>query len=84
MAALSPAARVFGVPDEHWGEAVHALVVLHPGFETAPDELIEFGRRSLATFKVPKQVEFRTELFKGPTGKIQKREHKAEYRPGTP
>ena len=70
---------VFGVPDEHWGEAVHALVVLRHGFETPPDELIEFGRRSLATFKVPKRVEFRTELLKGPTGKIQKREHKAEY-----
>ena len=50
----------------------------------APEELIEFSRASLATFKVPKTVEIRAELLKGPTGKIQKREHKAEFWPESP
>lgn len=72
---------VFGVPDDRWGEAVHAFVVPRDGHEAVPEEIIEFARSALATFKVPKAVELRTELLKGPTGKVQKREHKAEYWP---
>lgn len=72
---------VFGVPDDRWGEAVHALVVLRDGQGATPDELIDFSRETLATFKVPKTVEIRSELLKGPTGKVLKREHKAEYWP---
>lgn len=72
---------VFGVPDDRWGEAVHALVVLRDGQSTTPAELIDFSREALATFKVPKAVELRSELLKGPTGKVLKREHKAEYWP---
>ena len=72
---------VFGVPDDRWGEAVHALVVLREGYAATPAELVEFSRGSLATFKVPKAVELRDELLKGPTGKVLKREHKAEYWP---
>ena len=72
---------VFGVPDERWGEAVHALVVPRTGHDVEPDELIEFARTTLAAFKVPKAVELRSELLKGPTGKVQKREHKAEFWP---
>ncbi len=74
---------VFGVPDDHWGEAVHALVVLREGQAATPAELIEFSRGMLATFKVPKSVEMRSELLKGPTGKVLKREHKAEFWPGS-
>ena len=74
-------ACVFGIPDDRWGEAVHALVVAREGHNSTPDDLIEFCRQSLAAFKVPKTIELRPELLKGPTGKIQKREHKAEYWP---
>ena len=72
---------VFGVPDDRWGEAVHALVVQRDGGGATPEELIDFSRETLATFKVPKTVELRSELLKGPTGKVLKREHKADYWP---
>lgn len=72
---------VFGIPDETWGEAVHALVVLRHGQSATPEELIAFAREGLAAFKVPKQIEFRDSLMRGPTGKILKRAHKEEYWP---
>ncbi len=50
---------VIGIPSETWGEAVHAVVVLREGMVVTADELIEYVRRVLAGFKVPKSVEFR-------------------------
>lgn len=52
-------AAVVGVPDTHWGEAVHAFVVLRPGAPqlTAAD-LIEFCKQRLASYKKPKAIEF--------------------------
>jgi long-chain acyl-CoA synthetase len=52
---------VIGIPSEEWGEAVHAVVVLKPGASASAEELIEFARRRLAGYKVPKSVEFRTD-----------------------
>lgn len=52
---------VIGIPSDEWGEAVHAVVVLKPGASATAGELIEFARRRLAGYKVPKSVEFRTE-----------------------
>jgi acyl-CoA synthetase (AMP-forming)/AMP-acid ligase II len=63
---------VIGVPDERWGEAVTALVVLRPGFDATRDELIAHCRDGLAGFKCPKSIEFRTELARTATGKLQK------------
>jgi acyl-CoA synthetase (AMP-forming)/AMP-acid ligase II len=52
-------AAVIGIPDAHWGEAVHAFVVLRPGApEPAPSELIDFCRQRLASYKKPRAVEF--------------------------
>jgi acyl-CoA synthetase (AMP-forming)/AMP-acid ligase II len=65
---------VFGVPDETWGEALRAIVVVKPGLEVSEAELIELARRDLASYMKPKAVEFVDELPKGPTGKILKRE----------
>ena len=66
-------ACVIGVPDEKWGETVMALVVVKSGrVATEPDELIEHCRASLAHFKCPTQIEFRTELARTSTGKLQK------------
>jgi len=72
---------VFGIPDEKWGEAVHALVVLRAGAEADEAALLAHAREHLAAFKAPKRIEFREELMRGPTGKVLKRAHKDEYWP---
>jgi acyl-CoA synthetase (AMP-forming)/AMP-acid ligase II len=67
-------AAVFGIPDAKWGELVMAYVVLKPGVALSVDELIEHCRRSLASYKVPRRVEFSDlELPKTGSGKILKR-----------
>lgn len=66
-------AAVVGVPDEKWGEAPRAFVVLKPGQAATEDEIRGFVREHLANFKTPKAVEFLEELPKGSTGKILKR-----------
>jgi len=63
---------VIGVPDERWGEAVTALVVLRPNHSATESELIEHCRSRIAHFKAPRRVEFRTELYRTATGKLQK------------
>ncbi len=63
---------VIGVPDETWGETVKALVVLRDGHAATEAELIEHCREGLAHFKAPRSVEFRDELARTATGKLQK------------
>jgi fatty-acyl-CoA synthase len=63
---------VVGLPDERWGEAPHAFVVLKPGATASEAELYQFARDTLAHFKVPKSFTFVDELPKTATGKIQK------------
>ena len=63
---------VIGVPDERWGETVKALVVLAPGAAASEAELIEYSRSKLAHYKCPTSVEFRAELARTATGKLQK------------
>ncbi len=65
-------AAVVGMPDDRWGEAPHAFVILKPGASATPEELREFCRDRLAHFKAPHTVTFVTELPKTATGKIQK------------
>jgi long-chain acyl-CoA synthetase len=67
-------AAVFGIPDRKWGEVVMACVVLKPGSTLTADDLIAFCRQSLASYKIPRRVEFSdTELPKSGSGKILKR-----------
>jgi long-chain acyl-CoA synthetase len=70
---------VIGVPDDHWGESVRALVVLKPGKKATEEDLIAFCKEHLASYKKPRWVEFRDELPKNPTGKILKRLIRDEY-----
>jgi long-chain acyl-CoA synthetase len=67
-------AAVIGLPDEAWGEAVSAAVVLRPGMSASADELIAHCKASLAGYKKPRHVAFLDELPKNPSGKILKRE----------
>src|SRR5438477_3506872 len=72
-----PAVRevaVFGIPDPQWGELVMACVVLKPGTALTADDLVAFCRRSLASYKLPRRVEFsEADLPKSSTGKMLKR-----------
>ncbi|MGY1815249.1 AMP-binding protein [Blastococcus sp. SYSU D00820] len=63
---------VIGVPDDKWGEMVTALVVLAEGETVTEADLIAHARSQLAGYKCPKRVEFRDELARTATGKIQK------------
>ncbi|HEY0582219.1 MAG TPA: AMP-binding protein, partial [Chloroflexota bacterium] len=65
-------AAVVGLPDDRWGEAPHAFVILKPGASTSGEELRQFTRDRLAHFKAPHSVTFVDELPKTATGKIQK------------
>ena len=73
-------AAVIGVADEHWGEAVKALVVLHPGGAVTAEELTAFARKRLAGYKLPRTIDFVEELPRTPTGKVLKRELRDRYR----
>jgi fatty-acyl-CoA synthase len=63
---------IVGLPDERWGEAPHAFVVLRDGATAGEDELRQFAREHLAHFKAPHRINFVSELPKTATGKIQK------------
>jgi len=63
---------VIGIPDEKWGELVTALVVKVPGSALTEDDVIAFAKTKLAGYKCPKRVEFRDELARTATGKLQK------------
>jgi fatty-acyl-CoA synthase len=65
-------AAVVGLPDEKWGEAPHAFVILKNGCTASEEELRQFARDRLAHFKAPHSVRFVDELPKTATGKIQK------------
>jgi long-chain acyl-CoA synthetase len=70
---------VVGVPDEKWGEAVKALIIPKAGVELEKNEIIDFCRTRLASFKKPKTVEIVQSLPYNPYGKIQKSVIKERY-----
>jgi long-chain acyl-CoA synthetase len=71
-------AAVFGIPDERWGEAVHAVVV--PRADVTADELIAFCHDAIAGYKAPKAIEIRSApLPKSGAGKVLKRELREPY-----
>jgi acyl-CoA synthetase (AMP-forming)/AMP-acid ligase II len=64
---------VIGVPDELWGEAVKALVVLHPGSSTSSEDINAYAHRHIAGFKCPKSIDFVEAIPRNPAGKILKK-----------
>ncbi len=63
-------AAVVGVPDSVRGEEVKAYVVLKPGMAVTADEIVAYCRQRLASYKLPRLVEFRTHLPRNPQGKV--------------
>ena len=72
-------AAVIGVADVEWGQRVAAAVALRPGRQVTADELVEFCRARLASFKKPEIVRFFPTLPKNPLGKILRRELRAAF-----
>lgn len=72
-------AAVFGIPDEKWGEAVCAHVVLKKGASATEDEIIGFMKTHLASYKKAKVVKFVEEIPRTLTGKILKRQLREKY-----
>ena len=70
-------AAVIGLPDQRLGEEVVAVLVLKPGAQADPDDIIAYSRERLAAYKYPREVIIVADLPKGPTGKILKRELRA-------
>lgn len=67
-------AAVIGVPDDRWGERVHAVVVCRPGRTATERELLEHCRANLAGYKTPRSLAFADAFPKNATGKILKTE----------
>lgn len=73
-------AAVIGVPDDQWGEAVHAVIFLKPGKRANDEELIHHCHGLIANYKCPKSVSFsEKELPKSGAGKILKRDLRKPY-----
>lgn len=63
---------VIGIPNDQWGESVHAAVVLKPGCQLTFEELVDHCRSLIAGYKCPRSIEFKNELPISATGKLQK------------
>ena len=72
-------AAVFGVPDDTWGEAVRAAVVLKPGKDISAPDLLNFVRTRIAGYKTPKAIEFIPALPRNASGKILRRTLRDPY-----
>ena len=77
-------AAVIGIPDEEWGERVHAVVAPRAGRLLDPDALDAFVAVRLAGFKRPRSWDFRPDLPRTESGKLLKRVLRAEHRDGQP
>ena len=72
-------AAIIGIPDLDWGERVRAIVVLKEGEEASADDIIEYCRQRLASYKKPESIVYTDELPRNPLGKVLKRVLREEY-----
>jgi long-chain acyl-CoA synthetase len=76
-------AAVIGVPDDRWGERVHAAVVLRPGSDVSEPDLKAHCHELIAGYKCPRSMEFVEELPRSGAGKVLKREIRDRYWTGS-
>ncbi len=72
---------VIGVPDPHWGERVHAVIVPHPGASVTLEELRAHAKTLIAGYKAPRSLEIAEALPLSGTGKVLKRELRQQHGP---
>lgn len=70
---------VVGIPDAYWIEAITAIIVPKEGESLTKEEVTQFCKTKLSTFKVPKYVDFADTLPKNPSGKVLKRTLRDQY-----
>ncbi len=70
---------VIGVPDETWGEEPRAVVIPKKGAKVTEEDIMEWCRERLASFKRPRTVVFVKDLPRNPLGKLIKREIREKY-----
>ena len=70
---------IFGIPDEEFGEALCAVVQRQPGATISEQDVIQFLRAHVAGYKVPRRIEFQTDLPREDSGKIFKRKLREPY-----
>lgn len=71
-----------GIPHPEWGEQVKAVIMLKPGYEPSDElaeEILAFARATLPGFKVPRSLDFKTDLPRSEAGKIQRNKVRAPY-----
>jgi acyl-CoA synthetase (AMP-forming)/AMP-acid ligase II len=70
---------VIGLPDDYWGERVHAVIILNKNASVTAEEIIAFSKKHIASFKAPKTVDFVDSFPMSPQGKVLKRKLKKQY-----
>ena len=73
---------VFGIPDDEWGEVIKAAVELVDGQRPSAQleaEILAFARQHLASYKVPRSIDFEARLPRHPTGKLYIRQLRDRY-----
>jgi len=72
-------AAVFGVPSDEWGESVHATITEYEGQSATDEEIQQFCRDHLASYKIPRSIDRMEEIPRSASGKVLKKELRAPY-----
>jgi fatty-acyl-CoA synthase/long-chain acyl-CoA synthetase len=72
-------AAVFGIPSDEWGESVHATITVYDGQSVTDEELQQFCREHLASYKLPRSFDRMDEIPRSASGKVLKKELRAPY-----